>query len=126
MASKKRTLSRQGGPYYRPSEAAPARMPEASNYYSMGASPFAQVAPFGPLGRGLSVYYPPYGPRRVVGSQRLYSSWDTLQIRVPRKAVFCVRRKSRREVLFALRRAGFRGSAPKRHYRRSQDSLWRC
>lgn len=49
-----------------------------------------------------------------------------LFIRVPTKVGFCLQRKQRREVLFALRRAGFGGSAPKRRYRRTQNSQWRC
>jgi len=47
-------------------------------------------------------------------------------IRVPRLVKFCRQRKERREVLFAMRRAGFSGSAPKRHYRRTPDSLFGC
>lgn len=53
-------------------------------------------------------------------------AWRSLRIRAPAKVVFCVRRKERREVLFAKQRAGFRGSAKKRFWRRSQNSQYRC
>lgn len=43
-----------------------------------------------------------------------------------RGVAYCARRKVRRQVLFAMRRAGFRGSAPKKHYRRVLSSAWRC
>lgn len=38
----------------------------------------------------------------------------------------CVSRQVRRQVLFARKRAGFSGSAPKRHYHRSLDSDFSC
>lgn len=45
----------------------------------------------------------------------------------PDEAVsFCVRRKARREVLFALRRAGWSGSAQKRFWRRTEESNYSC
>lgn len=43
-----------------------------------------------------------------------------------RGVAYCARRKVRRQVLFALRRAGYSGSAPKKHYQRGQSSQWRC
>lgn len=49
-----------------------------------------------------------------------------LQIRVPARVKFCQQRKVRREVLFAMRRAGYSGSAKKRYWRRSQNSQYRC
>lgn len=39
---------------------------------------------------------------------------------------YCVRRKERREVLFAMKRAGFGGSARKKTWRRTYNSQWRC
>lgn len=45
---------------------------------------------------------------------------------IPSRVRFCVSRKIRREALFAFGRAGFRGSAPKRHYRRVATSNYRC
>lgn len=74
------------------------------------------------LGR---VWSPPAPPRRFP-RQRSFTGLRTLQIRVPPRVKFCIQRKERREVLFALGRAGFRGSAPKRRYRRTQNSQWRC
>lgn len=51
-----------------------------------------------------------------------------LKMLAPKRVLFCIRRKVRREVLFALRRAGFRGSGPGKggRYRRTQDSQYRC
>lgn len=43
----------------------------------------------------------------------------------PMRVRFCVQRKTRREVLFALRRAGYSGSAP-RSYSRSANSNYGC
>lgn len=42
------------------------------------------------------------------------------------KPSICVKRRIRREVLFARGRAGYSGSAPKVHYRRTEDSKVRC
>lgn len=49
----------------------------------------------------------------------------TIQISAPRKILACIRRRRRREVLFAKRRAGFSGSAP-RKYRRTHFSSYSC
>lgn len=46
-----------------------------------------------------------------------------LEIRVPEKVRFCVRRKERREVIFALRKTG-KGSRARRQ--RTGNSSWRC
>jgi len=51
---------------------------------------------------------------------------SALSVRVPTRVKFCLQRKQRREVLFAFRRAGYGGSAPKRSYRRTQNSQYRC
>lgn len=51
---------------------------------------------------------------------------NVLRMANPLRVLFCVRRKMRREVLFALRRAGYSGSARKRHYHRSQESKYGC
>lgn len=48
------------------------------------------------------------------------------EVHLPARVRFCVQRKQRREVLFALKRAGFRGSAPKKRYRRNASSNYRC
>lgn len=44
----------------------------------------------------------------------------------PYQVKFCVARKQRREILFAKKKAGFSGSAPKRRYRRTLNSKYRC
>lgn len=55
-----------------------------------------------------------------------YAAMRILRLAVPRRVRFCVVRRIRRQVLFAFGRAGYSGSAPKRHYSRSANSLWRC
>lgn len=45
---------------------------------------------------------------------------------LPSRVRFCVQRNQRREVLFAMRRAGYSGSAPKRSYRRTSSSKYGC
>lgn len=56
-----------------------------------------------------------------------------IPIRIPTRVKFCTRRKERREVLFALDRAGYRGSGPGRsrhpdepRYRRTEESNYTC
>lgn len=49
-----------------------------------------------------------------------------LQFPIPERVLLCVRRKERRRALFAFGRAGFSGSARKRHWKRNQFSNWRC
>lgn len=44
----------------------------------------------------------------------------------PDRVLFCMRRKIRREVLFAMNRAGFGGSARKRFWDRTEDSQYGC
>lgn len=46
----------------------------------------------------------------------------------PSRVMFCVKRKIRKEVLFAFRKAGYRGSGPgrRRTYRRTGDSSHGC
>lgn len=58
--------------------------------------------------------------RQMVGLGRM--------VRNPKRVLFCVKRKIRREVLFAFRRAGFRGSGPgrRRTYRRNGNSSHGC
>lgn len=53
-------------------------------------------------------------------------TFDLLRMLTPSRVRFCVQRKARREVLFALGRAGYSGSAPRSHYRRSGSSLYKC
>lgn len=47
-------------------------------------------------------------------------------VHIPSRVMFCVRRKQRREVLFALNRAGYSGSARKSKWRRSITSKYGC
>lgn len=49
-------------------------------------------------------------------------------VRNPKRVLFCVKRKIRREVLFAFRKAGRSGSGPGRRgkYRRNGNSLHGC
>lgn len=77
-------------------------------------------------GRFMNVLSTPLRSRPVIALRAVLPPLRALAIRVPNRVSFCLQRKSRREVLFALRRAGFRGSAPKRHYLRRQSSAWRC
>ena len=66
--------------------------------------------------------------RRQVPSK--VSTWRdisrALRVRVPNRVYFCVQRQQRKQVLFALGRAGYSGSARKRHYNRTQNSQYRC
>lgn len=55
-----------------------------------------------------------------------YPQWKYVLNRAPSRVQFCFERRQRREVLFALKRAGFRGSAPKKSYRRTANSNYGC
>ena len=89
--------------------------------------PFSRSADFPPTSRSSS-YKAGLRPRKRPAERWVdqYSALAILQTLAPSRALHCVRRKLRREVLFALRRAGFSGSAPKREYNRTADSQWRC
>lgn len=50
---------------------------------------------------------------------------EEVRARAPSRVRFCVQRKQRKEVLFALGRAGFSGSA-RGKYRRTSSSQYRC
>lgn len=63
------------------------------------------------------IFRPIVRPRSI---QRVFQNPVLTQTRV------CVKRRERKEVLFALDRAGRSGSAPKKHYRRTPDSKVRC
>lgn len=45
---------------------------------------------------------------------------------MPSRVAFCVRRKQRREVLFAKRKAGYSGSVRKSYFRRTISSRYGC
>lgn len=77
-----------------------------------------------------SGYFPfPFPAKHAVRrseAMRLVSPlWRVELKRQPMRVRFCVQRKERREVLFALGRAGFSGSAPGR-YRRVVSSNYGC
>lgn len=127
------------GDAYFPSRADTARPPRRrmSDYAIEGARypehPVATVYPWSPsrslravVSRGFSFAPKARGFSLALAQARLPWSDDRLRIRVPTRVKFCVARKQRREVLFAMERAGYSGSAPKRHYRRNEDSNWRC
>lgn len=61
----------------------------------------------------------------AVKRSRFFNIPYGLEIRVPARVRFCLRRKQRREVLFARRKVGFSG-ATKGPYRRTANSMWRC
>lgn len=121
---------RQGGPRYRPSGTLPLPV-------SVVALPFSDAQDSLARSRG-RLFTPPHYPLakpvfargkrgRSVGSllRGIRYPARTVQLRVPAKVAFCVRRKQRREVLFSLRVAGRRGSAPG-PYRRTPDSYYTC
>lgn len=60
-----------------------------------------------------------YAERR---NRELLSLW----MRSPGRVDFCVRRKVRKEVLFARGVAGRSGGSPKRNYERTQNSQYSC
>lgn len=63
---------------------------------------------------------PPPRPRKTL--------LDALRMAHPKRVLFCVKRKIRREVLFAFSRAGRKGSGPGRRgkYRRNESSQYSC
>lgn len=66
--------------------------------------------------------------RKSAISQRLnnLAFVNELRFSAPSAVKACVRRHERREVLFAQRKAGFSGSAKKRHWLRSSSSNYKC
>lgn len=100
--------------------------PDVRLFRGMGRSPM-QATRFPQLVGGVA---PVLSVRRPIAPLKVQRALDwqifqTLQVRAPKKVSFCVRRKARREVLFALKRAGFSGSAP-HSYRRTAHSHWSC
>lgn len=70
----------------------------------------------------------PRGPLNKRSTARLVNPWG-LVIPLPGKVAFCIRRKLRRQALFAFKVAGRnRRRSPGRggSYRRNQSSSWRC
>lgn len=99
-----------------------------------GASPHASQRRRSPLVkvggtayRGRAVTPPPsMQARRLISSS--WRAFNTLQFRNPQKEVICVRRAVRRNVLFAMGRAGSGRSGWSRgtRYRRTPFSQYRC
>lgn len=67
----------------------------------------------------------PLRPRSESRGRELRPPMYQLRMSAPSRSSFCHRRKERRQVLFAIRRAGYSGSAPG-PYRRTQDSQYSC
>lgn len=76
-------------------------------------------------------------PRRLHRSPRVarparlrnsvvFQSLHKLQMRAPSRVLFCLRRKQRKEVLFARGVAGRRGVGRGRRWRRTGDSAYSC
>lgn len=76
--------------------------------------------------RKRSLTLPLAEPSEARDTSQRYLPLRLLEIRLPAKVRFCVQRQQRRQVLFAKGRAGYRGSAKKRFWRRTANSQWRC
>lgn len=74
----------------------------------------------------LFVSLPAKRAKHFVGTRLVSPSVRIDSAAFPSRVLFCVRRKQRRETLFAIRRAGYSGSAPKRHYYRKLTSSYGC
>lgn len=88
---------------------ASAAFHEAAEDYALGRKPQHSYARLSPAKRFF----------------RGYEALRVLKLDAPNRVMFCIRRKLRKEVLFALGKAGFSGSTRGR-YRRTADSQWRC
>lgn len=75
-----------------------------------------------------TVSFPPakHAVRRSKAMLLDVPTWRVALNRMPSRVRFCVQRGLRREVLFALARAGYSGSAPKREYKRTVNSNYGC
>lgn len=127
------TVVRQGEPYIRSNTPAVLPLPDESLLRSFRAVA-PEPRPWEPVNlpelrrrrMDPTPLYPakrrslrsPFAKRPGYLLQKLY-------MRQPERVRFCVQRSQRREVLFALNRAGYSGSAPGR-YRRTQNSQYRC
>lgn len=60
------------------------------------------------------------------GAGTIMAPFGSLRIMAPRRVLFCLRRKVRKEVMFALRIAGKRGVGAGKRWRRTENSQWRC
>ena len=89
------------------------------------ARPKATVYPGSPLQRVSRYRFESRTPSHPAKPNRLSLELRRLRISKPHKVAFCVRRKQRREVLFAMRVAGERGVGRGRAWRR-KDSQYTC
>lgn len=62
-------------------------------------------------------------PRRGFESRVHNVAREVLTVRAPKRALFCVQRKQRRQVIFATGKSGRNGA---RRYRRTSSSNYRC
>lgn len=92
--------------------------PRLAKRSSVGVRPTLSSSKVGRLFKFRSPFYRQYAQMRSVGRMVAH----------PEKVGFCLKRKIKREVLFAFRLAGFKGSAPgrRRTYRRNDDSSHGC
>lgn len=67
-------------------------------------------------------FAPPRPPRPPIGGRR----GGAVRLSLDPRVGVCVQRKQRKQVLFALGRAGYRGSVKAKTFRRSYNSQWRC
>lgn len=108
---------------YRDLEAGPWYGPPRGAVYQDGDQP-RRLLPEMPT------FIYPAGQRRVWSRSDLQAkilpSWRAVLAEAPYRVRFCVQRKSRREVLFAFRRAGYSGSARKSRWRRTSNSNYGC
>nr|QJB19983.1 MAG: hypothetical protein [Microvirus sp.] len=89
---------------------------------------FSPQAPPGTFFRsarpGLSLFVPPPVRSQPRSAARPYTFLSpSLAFKYPKRALVCVRRKQRREVLFARRRTGMGARSVRR---RTHDSSYRC
>lgn len=93
-----------------------------SVFWGYGVQPHAEQSN-APLRARLHVFTPGFA-RRPLPAKRAFNPFDPLRIvRLPRRAVICVKRSIRREVLFALGKGGKNGG---KTYRRTPDSYYSC
>lgn len=103
---------------------------------SYGADISELLSEFAPEAPGWTGFLPPPAlpaPRVVPAAKAAlpwrrskYSALRELAMRAPSRTRFCIQRKARRQVLFALRRAGYAGSAKARTWRRTSNSQYAC
>lgn len=117
---------RQGGPYFRPSRRLllplthesvrrlrPLPVPELAEPFPRSRLPLSRPR----------VFYSPSLARSAVRARHQYAFLRSLPL-LPRRTRICIRRKVRREVLFALDLHGRHGAGGS--YNRTQDSQYSC